>query len=90
MFTRKPEAKRVDRFFGKMKTPVGETPELEEAAMAETYANPHRFDDTKLFPNSSWEFTKWNKVDAVGFLSCVSIAFTILGVFWVILRLAAS
>jgi Na+/proline symporter len=90
LFTRKPEGKLVDRFFGKMKTPVGETPELEKAAMAETYANPHRFDDTKLFPNSSWEFTKWNKVDGVGFLICVSISFTILGFFWVILRLAAS
>ena len=90
LFTRKPETHRVDRFFGKMKTPVGASPELEEAAMAETYANPNRFDHTKLFPNSSWEFTKWDKVDAVGFLICVSIAFSILGVFWIILQLAAS
>ncbi|MEX0332403.1 MAG: sodium:solute symporter [Puniceicoccaceae bacterium] len=90
LFTRKPEAQRVDRFFGKMKTPVGATPEEEEAAMAETYANPHRFDHTKLFPNSSWEFTKWNKLDAVGFAVCVGISFSILGIFWFILRLAAT
>ena len=88
-FTKAPRGKRVDRFFGKMKTPVGETPELEEAAMAATYADPHRFDDTKLFPRSSWEFTKWNRQDAVGFIICVGIAFTILFAFWGILRLAA-
>lgn len=90
LMTRKPDGLRVDRFFGKMKTPVGATLQLEEAAMAETYENPHRFDHTKLFPNSSWEFTKWDKVDAVGFAICVGIAFTILGFFWMILRFAAA
>jgi solute:Na+ symporter, SSS family len=90
LFTRPPERGRTDRFFGKMKTPVGATPEQEAAAMRETLANPHRFDQTKLFPGSSWEFTKWNRVDAVGFLICVCVAFGILSLFWVILRLAAS
>lgn len=90
LFTRQPDRKRVDRFFGKMKTPVGETPELEERAMKETYANPHRFDHTKLFPDSSWEFTRWNRVDAIGFLICVSIAFAILAAFWIILRIASA
>lgn len=90
LFTRKPERQRVDRFFGKMKTPVGSTPELEAQAVAETDANPHRFDDTKLFPNSSWEFTKWNKQDAVGFIICLGIAFTIFFLFWGILRIAAG
>lgn len=86
LFTRPPEKDRVDQFFGKMKTPIGETPELEEAAMAETRQNPNRFNDTKLFPNSSWEFTKWNKVDAVGFITCVCVSFGILSLFWLILR----
>lgn len=90
LLTRKPDQVRVDRFFGKMKTPVGATPELEAQAMEETYANPHRFDDTKLFPKSSWEFTKWDRQDTVGFLICVGIAFSILILFWGILRLAAS
>ncbi len=90
LFTPKPDQQRIDRFFGKMKTPVGATPEEEEAAMAETIRNPHRFDHTKMFPGSSWEFTKWTKVDAVGFLICVCISFTILSAFWLILRLASA
>lgn len=90
LFTRKPEARMLDQFFGKMKTPVGATPESESEAMAATYADPRRFDETKLFPKSSWEFTKWNRVDAVGFLVCVGIAIGILALFWGILRLAAG
>lgn len=88
LFTRRPEAMRIDRFFGKMKTPVGANPDQEAAALAATYADPHRFNNTKLFPKSSWEFTKWDKTDTIGFLVCVGISFSILGLFWVILRLA--
>src|SRR5690606_22410199 len=47
-FTRRPRRDLVDRFFGKMKTPVGATPELEEAAIVETRENPSRFNHTKL------------------------------------------
>jgi len=65
-------------------------PDSAWGAMANTLANPGRFDDTMLFPNSSWEFTKWNGEDAVGFIICVAIAFTILFAFWGILRLAAG
>lgn len=88
--SRPAERSRVDRFYGKMKTPIGETPELEAAAMQATTENPTRFDHTKLFPRSNWEFTKWNRVDAVGFLICVCVSFFILGVFWSLLRLAAG
>ena len=58
--------------------------------MADTYAAPNRFDDTKLFPKSAWEFTKWNKTDSVGFIVCVGIAFIILGVLWLILQMAKN
>jgi solute:Na+ symporter, SSS family len=90
LLTRQPERARIDQFFGKMKTPVGATPELEAQAMAATRADPRRFDDTKLFPGSAWEFTRWNRVDAVGFLICVCVSFAILGIFWLVLRLAAA
>jgi hypothetical protein len=58
LLTRPPPQDKVDWFFGKMKTPVGATPELEAATMEETRRNPHRFNQTKLFPRSSWEWTK--------------------------------
>ncbi len=89
--TKQPDQRRTDLFFGKMKTPVGATPVLEEEAMAETGRNPGRFNDTKLFgPESVWEFTKWNKLDAVGFIACLGVSFGILGAFWLLLRAAAG
>ncbi len=89
--TRRPDQRRTDLFFGKMKTPVGATPVLEEEAMAATARNPGRFNESKLFgPNSNWEFTKWDKVDAVGFIICLGVSFAILGAFWVVLRAAAG
>lgn len=90
LFTKVPERIRVDRFYGKMKTPVGASPALEEQAVADTYADPHRFNDTKLFPKSAWEFTKWNKTDSVGFIVCVGVAFIILGALWLMLQSAKS
>ena len=79
----------MDLFFGKMKTPVAATPELDAAEMAATARDPQRFDHTKLFPRSSWEFTTWNRVDALGFLACCAVSGSILGLFWGLLRLAA-
>ena len=83
------DPRRVAQFYGKMKTPVGETAELETAAMEETRRNPTRFDATKLFPRSNWEFCRWDKVDAVGFLACCATSFFIVGLFVVLLQWAA-
>jgi SSS family solute:Na+ symporter len=81
---------RVAQFYGKMKTPVGATPELEEATMEETRRNPARFDHTKLFPASNWEFCKWDRVDTIGFLACCALSGLIVGLFVLLLRLAAA
>lgn len=90
-FTRRPEAGRTALFFGKMKTPVGATPELEVQAMADTTARPDRFDDTKLFgPRSQWEFARWDRVDTIGFIACLGVSFGILATFWIVLRWAAG
>ncbi len=90
LLTRPPARERVDQFFGKMKTPVGATPELEIAAMEETRRNPRRFDHLKLFPKSSWEMTRWDKVDALGFIACLGVSFAILAAFWILLRMASA
>lgn len=86
--TRQPPRAVVDQFYGKMKTPVGATPELEETAMAETRRNPHRFDHRKLLPWSSWEFTTWDRVDTIGFLVCCAVSGAILAVFALLLEWA--
>ncbi|MBL9218424.1 MAG: hypothetical protein JNG82_08050 [Opitutaceae bacterium] len=91
LFTRPPDRARLDQFFGKMKTPVGATPELEAAAMAETRREPGRFDRTKLFgAGSAWEFCKWDRVDTLGFLGCCATSGTIILTFWLLLRWAAG
>jgi SSS family solute:Na+ symporter len=87
--TRPPPSEGIDLFFGKMKTPVGATPELEAAAMEATRLNPHRFDHLKLWPKSSWEFTRWDRTDSLGFLACCALTGAIIGLFWVLLRWAA-
>ncbi|MBI4626599.1 MAG: sodium:solute symporter family protein [Verrucomicrobia bacterium] len=88
--TRAPPPAHVDQFYGKMKTPVGATPGLEAAAMAETRRDPHRFDHVKLFPRSSWEFTKWDRVDTIGFVACCAVSGGILWAFALLLRAAAG
>lgn len=88
LLTRAPARERVDQFFGKMKTPVGATPEEEAGAMEATRRAPQRFDHLKLLPNSSWEWTRWDRVDAVGFAASCAVTFVILGLFWALLRWA--
>ena len=82
--TRPPGEARLARFFGKMKTPVAATPELDVLEMARTEQEPQRFDHTRLFPRSNWEFTKWNRLDTLGFLACCAISSAIVVLFWII------
>ncbi|MGH7995735.1 MAG: sodium:solute symporter family protein [Opitutaceae bacterium] len=84
------DAKRIALFYGKMKTPVGATAELEAAHMAETRRNPGRFDHTKLWPKTNWEFCKWDRVDTIGFLICGAITAAIVELFVFLLKLAAG
>ena len=87
--TRPTDPARVAYFYGKMKTPVGATPELEAAAIDETRRTPARFDHTKLWPRSNWEFVKWDRVDAIGFIVCCAISGLIVMLFIGLLRWAA-
>ena len=87
--TRPTDKARVDQFYGKMKTPVGDTPELEAAAMEETRRNPGRFDHTKLVRDSTWEFCQWDRVDTIGFLICCAVSGAIIGIFVLLLKWAA-
>jgi hypothetical protein len=90
LLTRPTDPGRVARFYGKMKTPVGETPELEAAALEETLRNPVRYDHTKLLPGTNWEFCKWDRVDAIGFLLCSVLSGAIVLLFVGLLRWAAG
>ncbi len=86
LLTQPPGSAALAQFFGKMKTPVGASRELDAAAMEDTRLNPGRFDALKLFPGSNWEFTKWDRVDAAGFFACCAISSLIILVFWLALQ----
>ena len=88
--TKRGDMASEDNFFGKMKTPVQPTPELEAAALDETRRNPGRFDHLKLLPGTNWEFLKWDRTDAVGFLSCCAVSGAVVWLFIFLLRLAAG
>jgi hypothetical protein len=90
LVTKAPAREKLDFFFGRMKTPVAATPELDAAALALTTRDPHRFDHLKLFPRSSWEFTKWDRLDTIGFLVCCAVSGGLVLVFWGLLRFAAA
>jgi len=79
LFTKPDKKEMLDRFFVKMKTPVSADREMDKKELELSLAEPRRFDHKKLFPNSSWEFYKWTKVDTVGFLFAVLGVALILG-----------
>jgi hypothetical protein len=78
LLTRPTDPARVARFYARMKTPVAATLEEDELEVRASYANPARFDGEKLFPRSNWEFTRWDKRDAVGFIACCALVGVVL------------
>jgi len=66
LFTQAVDKERLDQFYGKMLTPVVGTHADDDREMALTRANPNRFAHLKLFPDSNWEFRKWNREDWLG------------------------
>ncbi|HVU35632.1 MAG TPA: hypothetical protein VHE61_19490 [Opitutaceae bacterium] len=89
LLTRPTDPERLARFYVRMKTPVARSLEADAAEVAASYANPGRFDHQKLFPRSQWEFTRWNRQDAVGFIgSCALVGFVL--VFFKLVLVAGS
>jgi Na+/proline symporter len=71
--SRPADATRVARFYVRMKTPIGATLEEDATQVAISYGDPRRYDHLKLFPGTSWEFTKWDRQDALGFIGCCAL-----------------
>jgi hypothetical protein len=89
LITHPGDPNRADRFYAKMRTPVAPTPEEDRREIELSNAQPHRFDDTKIFPNSQWQFTKWTKKDVYGFFGCWVIVALILSFLWGVLSLGS-
>lgn len=85
LFTPRETGSKIDRFFVKMRTPVIPDPEMDHEELTRSYADPDRFRDELLFPESGLEFFKWKTVDTVGFLLAVAGVLTVIGVLYLIL-----
>jgi SSS family solute:Na+ symporter len=59
--------KDLDRFFGKIHTPVQATPEADALAVEAAANDPERIARLKIRPGSSWEILKPTRMDVIGF-----------------------
>jgi len=75
----KPQVKELlDQFYGKMRTPVlGNSTMEDDQAMELTRADPNRFNHLKMYPNSNWEFRRWNREDWVGVIGSIGAAVSV-------------
>lgn len=89
LLTPRTEAVRVNRFYARLKTPVAATLEADAVEVEKSYAEPTRFDHRKLFPNTDWEFTKWDRQDLLGFLACCGLVGFVLVFFKFVLVLGS-
>jgi Na+/proline symporter len=85
LLTKPTDPVRVARFYVRMKTPVAATLDEDAKEVEASYANPTRYDDRKLFPHTNWEFTKWDRMDTLGFLGCCGLVGFILVFFKAVL-----
>jgi SSS family solute:Na+ symporter len=87
LLTRPDNPVHVDRFYLKMRTPVAVNRHEDEQSLAQSYADPTRFQGRLLLPNSNFEFFKWNRVDMIGFGVCVAAVFAIIGFLYTLIRI---
>jgi SSS family solute:Na+ symporter len=80
---------RDDRFFVKMKTKVISDWDEDKRQLEINYAKPHSLDHLKIFPRSSWEFTRWTWDESLGFAVCWVIAFAILGLLAIVVNIGS-
>ena len=89
-FTKPQKKELLDKFYGKLLTPVEGSCNLEDDREMElTNANPTRFNHLKIFPNSNWEFRIWNREDWTGVIvSCLAVA-SVVGLLMLIVSLGS-
>ncbi len=74
MFGKQNDEEVLDQFYGRMLTPVNDDPAQDKEDIAQTVAEPRRFDGSKLWPKSSWYIRRWDWQDWKGIvISLVAI-----------------
>jgi SSS family solute:Na+ symporter len=83
-FTRSEAKDRLDRFYGKLHTPVQPTSEEDAAAVAHAALRPEDTEPKKIWPGSSWEILKPGKIDVLGFGGSWVVVIVILLLLWLL------
>jgi SSS family solute:Na+ symporter len=87
LLTRPGDQTRLDRFYLKMRTPVAVDRHEDEQLLAQSYADPARFQERLLLPHSNLEFFKWNRIDIIGFGLCIAAVLAIIGFLYVLIHI---
>jgi SSS family solute:Na+ symporter len=88
-FTRPVDSRRLDRFFGKLHTPVQPTQEEDDAAVEHSAVHPEIFEEKKIWRGSQWEILKPGWIDVVGFGGSCLFVLLILALLWMLAGLGA-
>ncbi|PAY17941.1 hypothetical protein CKO51_18175 [Rhodopirellula sp. SM50] len=68
----------LDRYYAKMKTEVDPDPETDRRNLEQSYSNPKRFEDRRLFPGTDIEALRPRKSDVYGFAISVAVCFVVI------------
>ena len=85
--TRPAPKETLDRFFGRLHTPVQPTPEEDDRAVQEAYDHPDKFRSRKIWPRSSWEIMKPSRLDLIGFGGSWLLVGVILFLLWLMVTI---
>jgi solute:Na+ symporter, SSS family len=87
--TRPVDRARLDRFFGKIHTPVQPSPEEDRRAVEHAGRHPEMFERKKILPGSNWEIFKpgWN--DLIGFGGSWVLVGLIVYLLWLVANVGA-
>ncbi len=68
----------LDRYYVKMKTEVDPDHHLDQQNLQQSYRDPKRFEDQRLFPGTDIEALRPRRSDVVGFLISVAVCFAVI------------
>ncbi|MBL7093492.1 sodium:solute symporter family protein [candidate division KSB1 bacterium] len=87
IFTKEAPKENLDRFYGKLHTPVQPTPEKEQQALEYAYKHPEKFEKDKLFPGTKWEILKPSMIDLYGFGGSWLLVGLVLLLLWMVVSI---
>ncbi|MEW6071539.1 MAG: sodium:solute symporter family protein [Planctomycetota bacterium] len=88
-FTKPVDRLRLDRFYGKLHTPVQPTPEMDAAAVERAALHPELSAERRLLPGTSWEIRKPGSADWIGFGASWLAVLAVLGLLWLVATVGA-